>query len=483
VILGTMRPLTGANELCHLSGQELTRRYQSREISPVEVTVTALDRAEEIQPLYNAFTFVDRKGAIEQARASEQRWRKGEQVSAIDGVPTTIKDVVWVKGWSIRYGSLVTDPTPCTEDAPAVLRLRESGAVFLGLTTTPEFGWKAVTDSQLSGVTRNPWSPDSTSGGSSGGAAVAAATGAGVLHLGTDGGGSIRIPASFTGIVGHKPTFGKVAAYPTSAFGTVAHIGPMARTVGDVALMLKIMAGRDIRDWFQGLIQGGPDALTEGVLRGARIGYWWKPPTGDVEPEVAAIVDAAVERIRAIGAHVERVDLPGSNLLEIFQHHWFTGAANRLEKVPHELQHKIDPGFREIASAGKLISGSSLVTAQVRRAEFGAAMDRLLTEYDFLVSPGTAVAAAALEAGQEFPSGSGLPRWSEWIGFNFPINLSQQPACVVPCGRMRDGRPVSLQFVGARGADARVLSAAQDLERHCLDLHPEHLKSGEGVSS
>ena len=474
--LRTAAPLAGANELCHLGGQELARRYARGELSPVEVAVAALDRAEEVQPLYNCFSFIDRKGALEQARASEQRWRKGEQVSAIDGVPTTIKDIVRVKGWSVRFGSLLTDPKPYTEDAPSVLRLRESGAVFLGLTTTPEFGWKPFTDSPFTGVTRNPWCPDNTSGGSSGGAAVAAATGAGVFHLGTDGGGSIRIPASFTGIVGHKPTFGKVAAYPASAFGTIAHIGPMARTVADVALMLRAMSGRDIRDWTQGLIQGGPDVLTENALRGARIGYWSKPPSGYVEPEVAEIVDTAVERIRAVGARVEPVDLPGSNLLEIFQHHWFTGAANRLASVPRELQHKIDPGLREVAAAGRLITGVDLVAAQIQRAEFGAAMDQMLTEYDFLVSPGTAVASFKL--GQQVPSGSGLSQWTEWIGFNFPINLSQQPACVFPCGAKSDGLPVSLQFVGARGADARVLSAAQDFERLFPDLHPAHVQRG-----
>lgn len=200
MILATTKPLDGANELCRLGSRELTRRYQSREISPVEVATAALDRAEEIQGPYNAFTVIDRRGAIALANASEQRWRKGEPVSAIDGVPTTVKDVVWVKGMSVRYGSLVTDTKACTEDSPSVQRLRACGAVFLGLTTTPEFGWKAVTDGPLSGVTRNPWAPDLTSGGSSGGAAVAAATGAGVLHLGTDGGGSVRIPASSPGL-------------------------------------------------------------------------------------------------------------------------------------------------------------------------------------------------------------------------------------------------------------------------------------------
>lgn len=237
----------------------------------------------------------------------------------------------------------------------------------------------------------------------------------------------------------------------------------MARSVADAALMLQVMSGRDSRDWAQGLAPLHTDLLTEGVLHGSRIGYWWNPPCGHVEHEVAAIVEAAVRRIGGLGAYVERIELPGSNLLEIFQHHWFAGAANRLKAVPREIHREIDPGLREIAAAGNSISGSGLVAAQLQRAEFGAAMDRLLAEYDFLVSPGVSI--AAFSAGQEVPSGSGFSRWMEWAGFSFPINLSQQPACVVPCGQTLDGRPVGLQFVGARWADAKVLSAAQDFER------------------
>ena len=451
-------PLSNASELCRLGVVALTDGYAEGSLSPVEVAAAALDRAEEINPRFNAFTFIDREGAIASARESEKRWRAGKPLSPVDGVPTTLKDIVWVEGWSARYGSLTTDATPCIADAPSVKFLRGAGAVFLGLTATPEFGWKAVTDSAFSGVTRNPWNAEMTPGGSSGGAAVAAATGAGVLHLGTDGGGSIRIPASFTGIAGLKPTFGRVAAYPASAFGTVAHIGPMARRAEDALFMLRAMSGRDLRDWTQGAGQLHPLELVDNVLAGARIGYWTKPPCGNVDPEVAKAVDAAVAGFEGLGARVEAIELPGDDLPEIFSRHWFSGAANRLAAVPAERHGMIDKGFLEVAAAGAAYDAPALVAAQVKRAQFGAAMDQLLTDYDFIVSPGTAIPAFA--AGEELPPESGLRRWTEWAGFSFPINLSQQPACVVPCGRTKGGLPVGLQIIGARGADAKVLSAA-----------------------
>ena len=223
------RFLTDANELCRLGVGQLTAGFSSGKFTPLEVAQATLARAEQVQERFNAFSLIDVDAALAMAKESTTRWRSGTPLSSVDGVPTTIKDIVWVKDRAVRYGSRTTSTTPCTQDAPSVKRLRAAGAVLIGLTTTPEFGWKAITDSPLTGVTRNPWNPKMTPGGSSGGAVVAAATGAGVLHIGTDGGGSIRIPSSLTGMVGLKPTFGRVAAYPPSAFGTVAHIGQLVR--------------------------------------------------------------------------------------------------------------------------------------------------------------------------------------------------------------------------------------------------------------
>jgi aspartyl-tRNA(Asn)/glutamyl-tRNA(Gln) amidotransferase subunit A len=210
-----------------LSATELLRLYRARQLSPVEATRAVLARIERFDPVVNAFCLVDGDLALAAARASEARWQRGEPCGLVDGVPATIKDLILTEGWPTLRGSLaVARDQPWAEDAPATARLREQGAVLIGKTTTPEFGWKAVTDCALTGITRNPWNTSKTPGGSSGGAAVAAALGMGALHVGTDGGGSIRIPAGFTGIFGLKPSFGRVPAYPPSPFGTLAHVGP-----------------------------------------------------------------------------------------------------------------------------------------------------------------------------------------------------------------------------------------------------------------
>ncbi|WP_334174097.1 amidase [Pseudoxanthobacter sp.] len=457
-------PLADAGELCRLGASELTAGYASGEFTPVEVAQSVLARAGEINDRFNAFTAITADLALSQARDSAARWRRGTPLSDIDGVPVTLKDIVSIRGTVIHAGSTTAAEVPSAADAPSVARLRAAGGVFVGLTTTPEFGWKAVTDSRFSGITRNPWDETKTSGGSSGGAGVAAALGAGVLHLGTDGGGSIRVPSAFCGIVGLKPTFGRVAANPPSAFGTVAHIGPMARSVDDAAAMLAAFSGRDLDDWNQGAGSFPPVLpLPEGMLAGARIGYWKTPPCGSVDPQIATLVDAAVKRLEDMGARVEEVSLPLDGLYEVFTTHWYTGAANRLRAVPVEKHDAVDPGFLAIAAEGAAISGSDLVGAQVRRAAFGAVMDQLLARFDFLVSPSTAVLPFA--AGEEVPPGSGLKRWIEWAGFSFPINLSQQPAITVPCARAPGGLPVGLQIIGARGADAAVLAAAREFER------------------
>ncbi|WP_440534613.1 amidase [Variovorax sp. YR566] len=455
-------PLLDADPLCRLHTAELTPLYRSGELSPVEVARAALARAEAINSPYNAFTYIDHEGATEQARAAEQRWRSGSPLSPIDGVPTTIKDIVWVKGWVIRFGSLTSKAQPQHEDAPAVERLRRAGAVFLGLTTTPEFGWKAVTDSPLSGITRNPWMPRVTAGGSSGGAAVAAATGAGVLHLATDGGGSARIPASFTATVGFKPSFARVPVFPVNAYGTLTHIGAIARNIADVDAMVSVMAGRDVRDWTQCAYVPTAPEHSQTALTGARVGYWSQPAAGKVDPEVAQIVERAVRRIERAGACVEPVQLPRDDVLDIFQHHWLCGAATRIDAIPEQDRSRVDHGLLEAACLGSHMT-LGLVSAQMRRAEFGSAMDQLLREYDVLVSPAAAV--APFEAGHEVPPGSGMSRWFDWAGFSFPVNLSQQPAIVLPCGLTTDGRPVGIQLVGARGEDGRLLSVAGDVAR------------------
>ena len=459
---GTKTPISDADPLLALSAADLSDAYATRKLSPVEVATAALDRAEAIQPRFNAFTRIDRPFAMAAARDSEARWRSGAPKSAVDGVPTTIKDIVWVEGWPIRYGSPSTAEVPCTADAPAVARLRAAGVTILGLTTTPEFGWKALTDGPLSGITGNPWNPEMTPGGSSGGAAVAAATGAGVFHLGTDGGGSIRVPSSFTGLVGLKPSYGRVPAYPASAFGTVAHLGPMTRRVDDAVAMLDAMSGRDPQDWLQGPFRLPPLDREPRGFAGAKVGVWSRPPCGAVDPEIAARFAAVLDDLRGLGAEVVPVDLPEGDHLATFTVLWSCGAATRAAALTPEARGNLDPGLREVIAAGEAMSAVRYVEAMSARADFGRRMDALLQRFDILVSPATAI--PAFEAGHEVPPGSGMTRWFEWAGFSFPINLSQQPAASVPCGMTGSGLPIGLQIVGPRGEDARVLGFAKAFE-------------------
>src|SRR5438270_2125741 len=285
----------GTVPIYELGATELLEAYRKHEVSPVEVTRAVLERIERLNPVLNAFNLVSER-ALEDAKASEARWLAGQPKGLLDGVPVSIKDILLTKGWPTLRGSKTVDPKgPWPDDAPASARLRETGAVLLGKTTTQEFGWKGVTDSPLTGITRNPWNPKKTPGGSSGGAAAALAAGMGALAVGTDGGGSVRIPFSLTGLFGIKPSFGRVPAWPLSPFGTVAHVGSMTRTVADAALMLNVLALADARDW-HALPYERRDwrmDLDEGITD-LRIAY--SPDLGyaQVDPEVAGIVREAV---------------------------------------------------------------------------------------------------------------------------------------------------------------------------------------------
>jgi len=460
------QPLADANLFCRLTSAELLSLYRRNQISPLEVARQVLDRAKSVNEQCNAFVLIDEEGALAAARESEARWIKGAPAGALDGIPVTIKDLVSVKSWPLRMGSLSSSERPSESDAPTAHALRSAGAILIGATSTCEFGWKGVADCPLSGVTLNPWNLNLTSGGSSGGAAVAAATGSGVLHLGSDGGGSIRIPASFTGTVGIKPTFGRVPYFPPSAFAPVGHLGPITRTVEDAALMLQILSYRDIRDWHQNPLPFSPVTLIpEYSWKGARVGLWTKPVVGSIDPEIAEATRRVAQELEAAGALVEEIELPGEDLLSVFNTIWFAGAANRVRRIPAELHPKLDPGLLRIVEIGAKYSAVDYVSATTQRALFGIEMDNLLDRYDLVVSPATPI--AAFEANHDVPPDSGLTVWTEWACFNFPINLSQQPACSVPVGLTKTRLPIGLQIVGPKGRDDRVLSAAANIMKLC----------------
>src|SRR5512145_2731623 len=327
-----------SQDLCALTASELVEAFRKRTLSPVDVTRAVLERIERFNPVFNAFILVAADEAIEQAKASEARWMSGQAKGLLDGVPVSIKDLILTKGWPTLRGSKTIDAKgPWNDDAPATARLREHGAVLLGKTTTPEFGWKGVTDSPLTGITRNPWNKAKTPGGSSGGAAAAVAAGMAPLAVGTDGGGSIRIPCGFTGIFGIKPSFGRVPAWPLSPFGTVAHVGPMTRSVADAALMLNVLALPDARDW-HALPHDPRDwrmALDQGIAD-LRIAYSPNLGYAKVDPEVAAIVKNAVRVFQDLGAKVEEKNPGFEDPAPIFMAHWFSGAAFLLKTIPKD---------------------------------------------------------------------------------------------------------------------------------------------------
>jgi len=451
-------------DLTELTAVRLVEGYRKGEFSPEDVTRAVLARAERIQPEVNAFVRLLADEALAQARESTLRWRRGEPKGLVDGVPTTVKDIILLRGAPTLKGSrTISETGGWDEDAPSVARLREHGAVFIGKTTTPEFGWKGVTDSPLSGVTRNPYDRTRTAGGSSGGAAAAVALGAGPLALGTDGGGSVRIPAAFCGIFALKPTYGRVPLYPASAFGTLAHVGPMTRDAADAALLLDVIGAPDARDWSAlAAPRGSFSAELSGGVRGLRVAY--SPSLGGqvaVRPAVAAAVRRAVERLAALGAYVTEADPDFADPVDAFHTLWFAGAARVTQRLGPHQRTLLDPGLREICAAGARLSALDYLAAVDVRMELGRRMGLFHESYDLLVTP--TLPLTAFEADAEVPKASGHRRWTGWTPFTYPFNMTQQPAATVPVGVDGEDLPVGLQIVAARHRDDLVLRAAHAL--------------------
>jgi aspartyl-tRNA(Asn)/glutamyl-tRNA(Gln) amidotransferase subunit A len=456
--------MSADQDVAYASAVSLLELYRRRALSPVEVTRLLLDRLDALQSKINAFCIVDHDGALAAARESERRWLSGKAVGKLDGVPVTIKDLVLMRGLPTLRGSRLVDPhQDWSEDAPATMRLREAGAVILGKTTTPEFGWKAVGDSPLTGITRNPWDLARTPGGSSAGAAAACAAGIGPLHVGSDGAGSIRIPAAFTGIFGLKPSFGRVPAYPLSAMGLLAHLGPMARTVTDAALMLTVLAAPDHRDsyalppedrdWRDGI---------EGGVGGWRIAY--SPTLGfaKVDPEIAAAVGEAVQQFETLGAVVEEVGAIFPSPREALFTLWAAGAAKLLDAYPADKRALVDPGLVATAAEGERISAVDYLGAELVRTALGQQMAAFHRKYDLLLTPMMPI--PALPVGQDLNDPATERHWIDWSPFSYPFNMTRQPAASTPCGLTGTGLPIGVQIVGPLYADARVLRAARAFE-------------------
>jgi aspartyl-tRNA(Asn)/glutamyl-tRNA(Gln) amidotransferase subunit A len=467
-----------SEELSQLSAVRQIELYRSGALSPVEVTRAALRRIEQINPRLNAFCLIEAESALTAARASEARWHKGEPLGRIDGVPTTIKDLVLTAGWPTLRGSRAIDRNQAwTEDAPAVARLRAHGAVLLGKTTTPEFGWKGLTDSPLTGITRNPWNDAHTSGGSSGGAGVAASFGLGTLHVGTDGGGSIRIPSSFCGVFGIKASFGRVPVYPPSPFASLSHLGPMTYTVGDAALMLGVIAEPDPRD-ANALPYEPRDYLAalDAGIAGLRVAF--SPALGyaKVDPDVARLVRAAALSFEGLGATVEEAEPGFDNPLSMFRTVWYAGATQLYRSLTPAQRDVLDPGLVVIANEGAKVTLADYLSNMTARMALGSVVREFHQHYDLLITPTMPLPAFPLNAiatgpiPGDAPLGANGERWDDWSPFTYPFNLTGQPAATVPCGFTAKGLPVGLQIVGRPFDDVSVLRAARAFEA----AHPDH---------
>ena len=453
------------SRLAECSAGTLLQLYRSGAASPLEATREVLARIERLNPRLNAFCLVDAQAALQSAGASEARWQRGQPMGPLDGVPVSIKDLILTRGWPTRRGSRTVDVAqPWEVDAPVTARLREAGAVLLGKTTTPEFGCKGETNSPLTGITRNPWDLGRTPGGSSGGTAAAVAAGLGPLSVGTDGAGSVRIPAAFCGNFGLKPSFGRVPAYPLSPFGSVAHLGPHTLSVADAALMMNVISQPDARDW-TALPADGRDyrvGLDDGV-RGLRIAY--SPTLGyakNVHPEVAAAVEQAVQGLAALGAVVEAVDPGFDDPLDICTGLWFLGAYTLWSGLTAAQQAVCDPDFQAEAALGARLSALDVQQLHLRRGALGGLLRQFMQRFDLIATP--AVAVPAFEARPAGHSAMSPASMLGWTPFSYPFNLSQQPAATIPCGLTRDGLPIGLQLVGPMFGDALLLRACRAYE-------------------
>ena len=446
----------------------LARLIRTKELSPVTVVDTVLARIEALQPTINAFITVTADEAREAARRAEAAVMAGGTLGPFHGVPFSVKDLVFTKGVRTTMGSLIFANQVPGEDAVPVRRLREAGAILVGKTTTPEFGHKPLTDSPLFGATRNPWNLSRTAGGSSGGAAAAVATGQGPLALGTDGGGSIRIPAACCGIVGLKPTLGRVPhVHQADLFSTTSYIGPMTRTVAEAAACLDAIVGFDAGDPYSR--PEPPHDPRDTAVRGLRLG--WLPRVGNrrVDADVLAACEAAVRHLEGQGAHVDTVEEDFATLEDAFLVVLQAGLAARVGPHMAKFGDKVASSLRESVERGARWSAVDWATALGQRTAVYRRVQALFQRFDFLVSPTLARPALDVDHDAFEPitiggEAAGSIRGA-WYPYDWPFNLSGHPAISLPCGWSSDGLPIGLQIVGPWYADRRVLALAAHLER------------------
>jgi aspartyl-tRNA(Asn)/glutamyl-tRNA(Gln) amidotransferase subunit A len=452
-------------DVCYTPATELARLIRTKALSPVEIVGAVLDRIERVNPVVNAYCTVTADAALAAARDAESAVMRGSAIGPLHGVPVSIKDLHFTRGVRTMSGSHIFAARVPEHDAPFVRRLVGAGGIMVGKTTSPEFGWKGLGDSPLTGITRNPWDPGMTSGGSSAGAGAAAAAGLAPLHQGSDGAGSIRIPAAFCGVYGFKPSYGRVPMWPVSNNDYSSHTGPMTRTVADAALMLGAMAGPD--DWDRTSLEAPPEDYVGQLhagIRGRTVAFSATLDGLRVDRDVAAVVADAVRVFEALGARVEEVKPGFADSHALIRGLWSAHEAGNYGPYLAEWRDRMDPGLVACIEHGLTYSMVDYVGLRGQKLAYWDTVRPLFERVDLLVTP--ALSVAAFPVGRLNPEGWPQHAWDwiEWASFSYPFNFTGQPAATVPVGFTPSGLPVGLQIVGRRFADLAVLQASAAFE-------------------
>ncbi len=452
------------DELAWMPATEIAEAVRQKKLSPIDVTKAALDRIDAVNPAINAYCLITPELAMKQAQAAEAAVARGDDLGPLHGVPVSIKDLFDVEGLPTTKGSLVFKDNIATGWEISVKRLIDAGGIHLGKTNTPEFGFIAMTQNKLFGPTGNPWDPSRIAGGSSGGAAAAVAAGLGPIALSSDGGGSIRIPASICGVYGIKPTYGRIPRNP-GGWTTMTHRGPTTRTVGDAALAMDVMCGYAAADPFS--VRDYPGSFlneVDGGIKGLRIA--WTPDLGfaAVEPEVAKICEAAAQRFADLGCTVEEASPGFTNQSEVFLGIATSNDSLWIGELSAEQRAMMDAPAHFFYEYGRNLKGTDVARANLRRMELWHTMQRFHRTYDLLLTP--VISCTAFPIGEEPKqiAGRDIPP-AGWMPFTQPFNLTGQPAASVPCGFDSRGLPVGLHIVGRAYQDSLVLRASRAFEQ------------------
>ena len=446
------------------TARELARAIVTRTLSPVEAVESSLARLDATEPRLRSFVTVLADRALRDAKQMETQLRQHKPQGPLAGVPISVKDLIAVGGVPLTFGSRSMADNVAPDDAVAVERLRDAGAIIIGKTTTSEFGCKAVGDSPLTGSTRNPWDLSKTAGGSSAGAAASVAAGVTSIALGTDGGGSIRIPAAMTGLFGVKAQFGRVPVFPVAANPTLAHVCPIGRDVRDVALLLGVLSGYDARDPHSVSV-AAPDYLAACDRDPRALKIAWSPSFGYAAPDadVCAIAEAAVRTFTELGCVVEEVDAPlGPDPAAMWTAEFYAGVAARLAPTLRDRRELLDPEVATMVEQALTMDAEAYGRAVQMRYAFREKLRKFFGEYDLLLSPSLPV--AGVDAGVSIP-----PRFADrnlvtWVGYTYPFNLTGQPAASIPAGFTREGLPVGLQLVARAYREEDLFAAAAAFE-------------------